>query len=74
VSWTVRFSTEAKRQADALFPPVRLRISLRLCHLATDPRSAANVKAMSGSDQYRLPVDVLMVLVLRIGHRREVYR
>jgi mRNA interferase RelE/StbE len=46
---------------------------------------AANVKALRGGDRYRLLVgdwrviyslhdDVLLVLVPRVGHRREVHR
>ena len=56
-----------------------------LTGLAADPRAAAGVKAMKGSQAYQLRVgdwrvlytlhdDVLMVLVIQIGHRREVYR
>ncbi len=83
--WTVRFTPEAERQADALDPPIRRRIALRLAEMAADPRAAANVKALKGGDRYRLRVgdwrviyslhdDVLLVLVLRIGHRSDVYR
>ena len=55
-----------------------------LARLAEAPREAANVKALVGGN-HRLRVgdwrvvdtlrdDVLMVLVLRVGHRRAVYR
>jgi mRNA interferase RelE/StbE len=85
VTWTVRFTPSAERQADALDPPIHRRIAKRLAQPASDPHSAANVTALVGSDQYRLRVGdwrvvytlddaVLIVLVLRIGHRREVYR
>ncbi len=83
--WTVRFTPEAERQADALDPPIRRRIALRLAEMAADPRTAANVKALKGGDHYRLRVGdwrviyslhdgVLLVLVLRIGYRSDVYR
>ena len=49
------------------------------------PRSAGSTRPLKGSNQYRLRIgdwraiytlhdDVLMVLVVRIGHRGEVYR
>jgi mRNA interferase RelE/StbE len=85
VTWTVEFRGDARSQLRALDPPVQDRIVRALDRLAADPRSAANVKALVGSGHYRLRVgdwrviyalrdDVLTVLVLRIGHRREVYR
>jgi mRNA interferase RelE/StbE len=66
-------------------PPAQQRILRSLHRLATDPRSASSVKALKGGDEYRLRVgdwrvvytlhdDVLTVLVVRIAHRREVYR
>jgi mRNA interferase RelE/StbE len=84
VSWTVRFTPAAQRQADSLDPPVRQRIANSLARLALDPHRAANVKALRGDSRYRLRVgdwrviytledDVLVVLVIRVGHRREVY-
>jgi mRNA-degrading endonuclease RelE of RelBE toxin-antitoxin system len=48
VSWTVRFTAEAERQAEALDPPVRRRIATRLAQLADNPKTAANVKALAG--------------------------
>jgi len=80
VTWTVRFTAAAERQAEALDPPIRRRIANRLARLAADPRNAANVKTLKGSDRYRLRVGDWRVVytlhddVLRIGHRREAYR
>lgn len=85
VTWTIRYEREAERAIDALDPVARRRILLAIGALAADPRTATNVTTMKGSDLYRLRVgdwrvvyalrdDVLMVLVVRIGHRREVYR
>lgn len=53
--------------------------------MAADPYTAPNVKAMKGSKSYRLRVadyrviyslidDRLVIEVIRIGHRSEVYR
>jgi mRNA-degrading endonuclease RelE of RelBE toxin-antitoxin system len=53
VTWTVRFTAAAERQAEALDPPIRRRIANRLARLAADPRNAANVKTLKGSDRYR---------------------
>ncbi len=47
MSWTVRFTAEAERQAEALDPPVRRRIATRLAQLADNPKTAANVKALA---------------------------
>lgn len=85
MSWAVRYEWEAERAIDALDPSVRRRILLAIGNLARDPRSAPNVKPMKGDDRYRLRVGdwrviytlhdaVLMVLVVQVGHRREVYR
>jgi mRNA interferase RelE/StbE len=65
--------------------PVQARILRSLHRLAVAPRSAANVKALRGKARYRLRVgdwrviytlrdDVLLVLVVRIAHRREACR
>ena len=85
MTWAIRYKREAERAIDALDPSVRRRVLLAIGNLARDPRSVPNVKAMKGSDEYRLRVgdwrvvytlrdDVLMVLVVRIAHRREAYR
>ncbi len=84
MAWHVEFERRAKRECDALSGDIRERIIKALDRLAADPRSAANVKALHGGS-YRLRVgdhrviyaladDVLVVLVVKIGHRRDVYR
>jgi mRNA interferase RelE/StbE len=85
MTWTIRYEREAESEIDALDPSVRRRVLIAIGNLARDPRSAPNVKAMKGSDAYRLRVgdwrvvytlhdDVLTVLVVRVAHRRDVYR
>ena len=85
MTWRVEFRSSARAELLQLDPPVRERVLRGLARLARDPRNAANVVAMKGTDEYRLRVgdwrvvytlhdDVLMVLVIRIGHRRDVYR
>jgi mRNA interferase RelE/StbE len=64
---------------------MRRRILLAIGSLNRDPRGEANVKAMKGQRRYRLRVgdwrviyelhdDLLLILVVPVGHRREVYR
>lgn len=84
VTWTVRPTRQAERQLDALDAPTRQRVANALARLARDPYASPSVKALHGGG-YRLRVgdwrviytlrdDALVVLVLRVGHQREVYR
>ena len=61
------------------------RVDARILALAEEPRPPAAVKMQGPEGYYRVRVgdyrvvyaiedDVLLVLVVRIGHRREVYR
>ena len=75
----------AKRQLDACEPPVRHRLKTAIDRLADNPYPA-QVKRLKGPAAvlrirvgdyrilYRVVEDRLVVLVIRIGHRREVYR
>jgi mRNA interferase RelE/StbE len=85
VTWRVEFRPSARAELRALDRSVQTRVLRSLAKLAINPRSSANVKAMKGSDQYRLRVGdwrvvyelhdaVLLVLVARVGNRRDVYR
>ncbi len=83
--WRVEFERRAKRELDALSAGTRERIVKALDKLSVNPRKAANVKSLQGNSGYRLRVgdyrvifaleeDVLVVLVVKVGHRRDVYR
>lgn len=85
MTWRIEFRPSARAELLGLDRPVQERVLRSLHRLGDDPRSAANVKALKGSDEFRLRVgdwrvvytlrdDVLTVLVVRIAHRREVYR
>jgi len=85
MTWSIRYTPRAERDVASLDPMVRRRVLLAIGHLAHDPRSARGVKALKGSADYRLRVgdwrvvyslrdDTLIVLVVQIAHRREVYR
>jgi mRNA interferase RelE/StbE len=85
VTWRVEFLPSARAELLALDRPAQARILHSLHRLAASPRSAANVNALRGDARYRLRVgdwrviytlldDALVVLVVRIAHRREAYR
>ena len=85
MTWKVEFRPSARAELLRLGRPVQARVLRSLHRLANAPRAAASVKALKGGDEYRLRVgdwrvvytlhdDVLMVLVVRIAHRRDVYR
>ena len=85
MAWTVRITTAAEKQLSKLDRSVQRRILAFLEKLAmSDPR--AEGKAMRGDARawryrvgnYRLICDLvdrdLIVYVVRVGHRSEVYR
>lgn len=85
MAWTVRIDPRAAKEIEALDRVAQTRILKALNRLAADPRHAANVKALQGEDAYRLRVGdysivyllrdaELVVFVVRVGHRREIYR
>ncbi len=81
----VSFTPKAERQLAKLPRAAQERIAARIDTLATDPRPHGVEKLKGAEDIYRLRAgeyrvlyhladDVLLVLVIRVGHRREVYR
>jgi mRNA interferase RelE/StbE len=81
----VEISRPAAKQFEALPRREQERIMPELLGLADDPRPRGAQKLKGVDDQYRIRVgdyrvlyaiadDRLIVLVLRIGHRRDVYR
>ena len=85
MAWTIRFTTAAERQLSKLDRPVQRRILEVLEEIAQgDPRGKG--KAMQGDahawryrmGNYRVLCDLvdreLVVYVIRVGHRGEVYR
>lgn len=82
--YAVEFLPSAARVLSKLEPPVRRRIALRIDRLAKDPRGDA-VKLRGADDVwraragdyrilYQVEDDRLLILVIRIGHGRDVYR
>jgi mRNA interferase RelE/StbE len=87
VKYAFRWRERAVRQLRAIPQPAALTILRALAQLGDDPRRPdANVRKLSGyDDRYRLRVgdyrviyDVidaqLVILVVGVGHRREIYR
>lgn len=84
-TYRVEIDKRAHKDLAALDKPVRLRVMDAINALADNPRPPG-IKAMKGAtDLYRLRVgdyrviytvqdQRLVVLVLEMGHRREVYR
>ena len=73
-----------QKELDRLADDVAQRIMIRLTGLETNPRPA-DVKKLKGRDAWRIRVGdyrviyeihdrVLQVIVITVGHRREIYR
>ena len=85
MAYAVALSGRAEKELTALPARTQTRIVTALRKLAANPHQASGVKKLAGPAAYRLRVgdyrviyqlqdDRLLVLVVRIGHRREVYR
>lgn len=82
--YVVRVAKAADRKIDLLDGSVRPRVIRAIQALRSDPRPAG-CKKMAGSELWRIRVGdyrivysiedaQLIVLVVRVGHRREIYR
>jgi mRNA interferase RelE/StbE len=79
----VSYSPLALRQLERIDPIWSRRIRNKVGQYAADPASLANqVKALKGSKGLRLRVgdyrviftaDAVVLFVMRVGHRREIY-
>lgn len=87
MKYAFRFTSAAQRQLRAIERPTAMRILAALTALGDDPyREDADVKKLSGpSGLYRLRVGgyrvayqvldgELVILVVKVGDRRDVYR
>lgn len=85
--YAIEVTPASQRDLRALERQVLRRIDARIRKLAEDPRPATveKVKAFDGGDLYRVRVgdyrilytiedNLLLILVVRVRHRREVYR
>jgi mRNA interferase RelE/StbE len=83
--YRVELKPSAERDLNALQRRDRVRVARRIDALAADPRPSG-VEELKGAQNlwrvrtgdyriiFAIQDDVLVVLVIRIGHRRDVYR
>ena len=83
-SYRLLIKPSAAKELEALPPKDRRRVATKIQHLASEPRPAGTEK-LSGQEKYRLrqgdyrvlySIDdaQLAVVIVKIGHRRDVYR
>lgn len=84
-AYRIEVAQAAVRQLRKLDPQARRRIQAAVELLAQDPRPAGARKLVGGDGEWRVRTgdyrivyeihdQVLLVLVLAIGHRRDIYR
>jgi mRNA interferase RelE/StbE len=83
--YKIEFSNAAFKQLKKLPIKVRTRIQTKIDDLADNPRPNGVVKLEHSDNGYRIRVgsyrviydifdDILIVSVVKVGHRKEVYR
>jgi len=85
MNYQVEISKSASKQLKKLPVDIQSRLESKIQQLGQDPRPDGVGKLKNGENRYRIRVDdyrilyqifddVLIVIVVRVGHRREVYR
>jgi mRNA interferase RelE/StbE len=85
MTYQVEFTKQAAKQFRSLPDLAQQRIIPKVDALSIDPRSSGSVKLAGEENLYRIRVgdyriiysiedDLLVILVVKIAHRREVYR
>ncbi|MEH2283001.1 MAG: type II toxin-antitoxin system RelE/ParE family toxin [Nostoc sp.] len=85
MSYEVKFSRGAKKQFRKLPIDVQQRIQTKINDLAIEPRPNGVKKLQDDDNSYRVRVgdyrvvyevddDVLIVTVIKVGHRSEIYK
>jgi mRNA interferase RelE/StbE len=84
--WSITYSTDAFKTLSGMDETVAKRIRAKILALAQNPNAPKNsVKKLTGVEGYRLRVgdwrviytlkrQALTVIVVRVGHRSEVYK
>ena len=83
--YEVTLAPAAARQLRKFDPQVRRRVQAAIELLAEDPRPPAATRLVGGAGEWRVRTgdyrivyeihqDQLLVLVLNLGHRREIYQ
>lgn len=84
MTYRVQVAPAALRQLRKLDPPARRRLQAAIELLQDDPRPRGAKKLVGGEGEWRVRTgdyrivyevndDVLLVLVVAVGHRREIY-
>ena len=85
MAYKIEFSKSARKQFDALPIPVQDKLEKKIDDLAHNPRPQGVVKLTNEDNLYRIRAGdyrviyqiqdkILLILVVKIGHRREIYR
>jgi mRNA interferase RelE/StbE len=85
MTYQIEFVKQAAKQLRALPAQEQERLQPKIDALATEPRPIGVIKLAGEEDLYRIRVgnyriiysiqdDQLLILVVKIGHRRDVYR
>ncbi len=85
MTYRIDLSPSASRQLRKLDPSARRRVQAAIELLATEPRPSGAKKLAGGAGEWRVrtgdyrivyEIDdgVLVILVLAVGHRREIYQ
>jgi mRNA interferase RelE/StbE len=85
LSYRIEFAPKAEKQFKALDRSIQRRLARRIDSLAENPHPQGSKKLTAEEDFYRLRVGdyrivyqvrdkSLVVLVVRVGHRSDVYR
>ena len=83
-TWTVKIEREAEKVLEKLDAQLQKRIVNKLRQLESNPREQGAIK-LTGAPKWRIRVgdyriiydiqdSVLIVTVIKIGHRRDIYR
>jgi mRNA interferase RelE/StbE len=85
-TYQIKILPTAEKELASLPKAIRIRIGKKIDSLQTNP-TPQGVKLLKGKEReayrvrvgdyrilYQIKKDILTVLVIRIGHRREVYR
>jgi mRNA interferase RelE/StbE len=84
MSYEIKLTTRAEKQFLKLSVSIQKRIAEKIDALAINPYPQGS-KKLSGLDAYRIRIgdyrviyqihdDILLITIIKIGHRREVYR
>ena len=85
MSYHIKIKKSARHELASLPRPDRRRVARAISALADDPRPRGARKIVATDDSYRIHVgdyrivyeiqeDVLLILIVKIGNRKDIYR